>query len=391
MLKQRLEKAKELLQEPDLVEDDVQQFIVKPVLIELGWDVFNPSHIRPERKIDQKGKPPLFVDYALFATDRKHPSLIIEAERPGKIEAAVDQVTEYAYKLGGLTAAIAVDGTNWRFYLPNKTGAAEDRPALRLSLLDDDIEYLADLLPKVLQREAVASGSAKAELEESHRQTKVKGYFDQAWSSLLDSQAFTETVTEQFIAELRGHTRTVPRHDDARTFIQEELTAWSDRAKSRSATIDRRSPEDSGGDRARKDKGKPSRQRSSADAGTGPRWRGTLYVLGEEIECNGKSDALRKLLEWAQNRDPAFLSRLANKTSNVQRSTTQPTRTHRYQLGGYWIRDQHGKTAMEEMMRKCAEAAQLRWGTGIQVRPPYLTLARMSRLSDQQASNIESS
>ena len=124
MLKQRLEKAKELLQEPDLVEDDVQQFIVKPVLIELGWDVFNPSHIRPERKIDQKGKPPLFVDYALFATDRKHPSLIIEAKRPGKIEAAVDQVTEYAYKLGGLTAAIAVDGTNWRFYLPNKTGAA---------------------------------------------------------------------------------------------------------------------------------------------------------------------------------------------------------------------------------------------------------------------------
>ena len=349
MLKQALEDARELLKDPSLLnEKGVELGIIPPIFRELGWDVgdilgqFRPNFKIKEvrgRKVDYH-----FADFALFASDPDHPALLIEAKRPGRIDEAQTQVLRYANVLGGLRAAIATDGLNWHFYLPYMGTKEEERLALKISLVNDDLDYLAELLPKVLQRKAVAGERAKAELEKYHRQTKVSERFDDAWLDVLESQEFTKTVKKQFITKLRERIGTGPLPDSiGQEFIQRKLNKLKSIAEEPRPEPRPVIPIE----------GKTTRR-------VLPK-KGTLYLLGESLSYEKRTDAMRKLFDWANRRDPDFLSKLADSAYVERQRTNRAT----YRVGSYWVQVNIHHAVIESFIRRCAKALDLEFGKDI--------------------------
>lgn len=137
--------------------------IIVPILIDLGWDVYDDSgreEVKPEYWVGGRkegGK----VDIALMKDNRC--VCVVEAKRPGvNLIKHVDQVLRYAY-YEGVTLCALTDGLEWRLYLPREEGRPEEREFAVLRLKENTIEQSENDLKRFLSRETVLSGDAKSD------------------------------------------------------------------------------------------------------------------------------------------------------------------------------------------------------------------------------------
>ena len=98
-------------------EAEISQGVIKRVLHELGWPVFNVQVVAPEFRIGTRK-----VDYALCHPAGK-PSVLVEVKDLGKADGrGQKQLFEYCFHQG-VPIAVLTDGREWSFFLPSGQGS----------------------------------------------------------------------------------------------------------------------------------------------------------------------------------------------------------------------------------------------------------------------------
>lgn len=294
-------------------EENTKINMILPVLQALGWK----DYIDAEAPTLNNKK----ADFALYLSDPKKPSLLVEAKTCDNAASPkyddVEQAQLYAFHMG-VPVVVLTDGAHWHFYLVRKEGDYPERRALTLKL--DDVQRIAELLPTVLGRDAVADATATAKLEELHGYEMAKGEFRPAWSRLCESQDFAESVTKLLTAELE-RSGTESSHDDALAFVEKQLSG---------------------------------KQTPLPDDNEPPSLDNVKVILtldGKETEYDGRPAAVRGLLEWNRP-DPRLLSELA-KTRHAVKQTAPPQYPngnrdyHWQQSGDYWVHTQVGAPGLQ--------------------------------------------
>ena len=87
-----------------MTEEKTKQFLIEPILTELGWDLANPKEVQREYKN--------VVDYALFG---QRTTIFLEAKRLGAhLDSAMQQVLQYAIQKDiRPDFVITTDGVHW--------------------------------------------------------------------------------------------------------------------------------------------------------------------------------------------------------------------------------------------------------------------------------------
>ena len=145
--------------------------LVARVLIDLGWDVWDPEEVIPDFEFGPEGDRTT-VDIALSAGASIHPVFIVTAE-PGTLESdstdaqpCVSAGPE-ALLIPRLTAAgsastvaVITDGKLWKFYYIHGDDPAANKCFKTIDMLDDPVDTVESTLSAYLAKERIADGSA---------------------------------------------------------------------------------------------------------------------------------------------------------------------------------------------------------------------------------------
>ena len=160
--------------------------IIFPILIDLGWDVYN--NIRCNEEVRQQyrvgGIKKGIVDIALMKDNRC--VCIVEAKKPGVklIGGNLDQVLGYAFN-EGVTIAVLTDGLEWRLYLPFEKVRPEEREFAVLKLKGNPIEQSENDLKRFLSREAILSGDAESDATRALKHFLIDRELPDIWRKML--------------------------------------------------------------------------------------------------------------------------------------------------------------------------------------------------------------
>ena len=175
---------------------------VLPILNQLGWEVFNPSVVFPQFKVETQFKrEKRFVDFALMRPNG-NPCVFLEAKRVGGAAQGEVQLFEYAFHKG-VPLVILTDGQEWHFYLPAEEGNYEERRAYKLDLLEREVTESLYRLSRYLSREAVISGSsldsARTDYQDNSRRREIDRVLPEAWNKLLleADESLLDTLAEK--------------------------------------------------------------------------------------------------------------------------------------------------------------------------------------------------
>jgi len=142
----------------------VRLSLIARVLLELGWNVWDPNEVNSEYKAvayEDAGR----VDIALFLTPRK-PIVFIEVKAVGKIQ---DSLQETEVQLRNYNRdntalfSIITDGRVWRFYLSQTGGKFAEKCFKIVNLLDDELDDVENSLNTFLQKSQIENGEAERE------------------------------------------------------------------------------------------------------------------------------------------------------------------------------------------------------------------------------------
>jgi len=147
-------------------EEHVRLSLVARILLELGWDVWNPIEVNSEYKPVPK-EDATKVDIALFQT-KYIPAAYIEIKQHGRLVNEIStiekQLRNYCRDNTALFA-IMTDGEKWRFYYPQTAGEFSQKCFKVLDLRTDDIDELDQAFHLFLSKRSIESGDAKKEAE----------------------------------------------------------------------------------------------------------------------------------------------------------------------------------------------------------------------------------
>lgn len=197
-------------------EAEISRGVVTPVLLELGWPVFDVSVVAPEFKIGTRK-----VDYALCHPARK-PSVLVEVKDLGKADGrGQEQLFKYCFHQG-VPIAVLTDGRKWSFFLPSGQGSYDERRFARLDLIDDESAYAAETCEKYLNFDRVKSGEARRraerDYEASRRQKEAASNYASVWRRLLAGPE--PLLLDLFLEEVGNETGVRPEPESAAKFIR---------------------------------------------------------------------------------------------------------------------------------------------------------------------------
>ena len=142
-------------------EEHVRVGIVCRILMELGWDIWNPTEVNTEFAA-VPSEDSTKVDIALFR-DPYTPSVFIEVKFIGKLERSIERVEMQLRDYNrNNTAAISIitDGQRWRFYFSQTSGEFADKCFKTIDMLVDPLDSVADAFGSILSKEALTDGTA---------------------------------------------------------------------------------------------------------------------------------------------------------------------------------------------------------------------------------------
>lgn len=266
-------------------EVEVSQGVVKRLLHELGWDIFDVAVVAPEFRIDKRK-----VDYALCDPPGK-PSVLTEVKGLGKADSRGEkQLFEYCFHQG-VPIALLTDGRVWSFFFPAGQGSYGDRRFKRVDLVDDDPAACSEVLDRYLRFDHVRSGAARkhAELdyEAARSEKEAAASYDEVWAGLLAGP--DSRLLDLFREEVARETGLRPGRESAAGFLRGQGGHGGQQRPAAKPTVDSPSP---------------SEERD------GDRFWYQLDGTGESFRWG--SDLLVAVFDRLADRDPTFLSRYSD-------------------------------------------------------------------------------
>ena len=200
-------------------EAEISQGVVKRVLHELEWPVFNVQVVTPEFKIGSRK-----VDYALCHPAGK-PSVLLEVKDLGKADSKGQrQLFEYCFHQG-VPIAVLTDGQTWSFFFPAGQGDYGERQFARINLLEDDASDAAGTLQRYLNVGDVRSGAARKraqrEYERIHFQKEAASKYASVWRELLSEPQ--SSLLDLFSQKVEAATQVRPDPERAAAFIRAQI------------------------------------------------------------------------------------------------------------------------------------------------------------------------
>ena len=163
-------------------ETAVREAIILPVLLELGWDIFDPASVIRELTLGGKR-----VDYALCAMPPKK-DIFIEVKAVGHSTHADKQLFEYAFH-EGIPFAILTDGREWNFYVPGEQGSYDERRVQKLDIVERSPADVIATFRKYLDCKRVRSGealiAARADYQNISKRKIAQTKIPDAWRYLV--------------------------------------------------------------------------------------------------------------------------------------------------------------------------------------------------------------
>ena len=147
-------------------EEHVRLNLVARVLLELGWNVWDPGEVYPEFPVapqDDKTK----VDIALFA-GQSPPSVFIEVKAVGGIAGKLDEVERQLRDYNRNNTAlftVLTDVQEWHLYYSQTGGEFKDKRFKTINVANDDLDDVITLLRTFLSKSDIVAGTAKLEAE----------------------------------------------------------------------------------------------------------------------------------------------------------------------------------------------------------------------------------
>lgn len=197
-------------------EAEISQGVVKRILNDLGWPVFDMQVVAPEFKIGTRK-----VDYALCQPPGKA-AILVEVKDLGKADGkGQKQLFEYCFHQG-VPIAVLTDGRTWSFFFPAGQGSYEERLFARIDLLDDDHGDAARTLVRYLDVEDVKSQTARKRAERDYEaarfQKQAASKYASVWRRLLSGPE--PLLLELFSEEVESATGVRPDPKLAAQFIR---------------------------------------------------------------------------------------------------------------------------------------------------------------------------
>jgi predicted type IV restriction endonuclease len=182
-------------------ETAVSMGIVIRVLQSLDWPTGNMKIVYPEFPLESRK-----VDFGLCPKGDDIPKIIIEVKRVGNLEAADQQLFEYAF-LAGAGVAVLTDGKEWHFYFPVTTGSFNDKRFYKLDLMEQELEEIVKKFERYLSYDNVHSDRflefAQQDLKKAKQAIEAKETIPEAFKKLIESddeqliQIIAEKVADQ--------------------------------------------------------------------------------------------------------------------------------------------------------------------------------------------------
>ena len=200
-------------------EADISQGVVKPVLHELGWPVFDVQVVAPEFRIGSRN-----VDYALCHPAGK-PAVLLEVKALGKADGKGErQLFEYCFHQG-VSIAVLTDGRTWSLFFPAGQGSYEERRFARIDLVEDDWDDSATALREYLHLDAVRSGEARRRADRDYAATRSQeeaaSQYVSVWRQLLSGPE--ARLLDLFSEEVEDASGVRPDRERAAAFIRGQL------------------------------------------------------------------------------------------------------------------------------------------------------------------------
>ena len=197
-------------------EAEISQGVVKRVLNDLGWPVFDMQVVAPEFKIGARK-----VDYALCQPPGKA-AILVEVKDLGKADdKGQKQLFEYCFHQG-VPIAVLTDGRSWSFFFPAGQGSYEERLFAHIDLLDDEHSDAAETLARYLDVADVKSQAARKRAERDYEaarfQKQAASKYASVWRKLLSGPE--PLLLDLFSEEVESATGVRPDPQLAAEFIR---------------------------------------------------------------------------------------------------------------------------------------------------------------------------
>lgn len=167
------------------------QRILLPILLALGWDIFNTLEVFPQYSVENKR-----IDYALRINGRN--KIFLEIKKPSEdLEKHQEQLLNYSFR-EGVTLAILTNGIAWWFYLPLKEGSWEQRKFYAIDLIEQSVEDASEKFTSLLSKQNIISDNAIRYAEHIYKGKQkdlaVRQNLPKAWQKLISEP--DETLVE---------------------------------------------------------------------------------------------------------------------------------------------------------------------------------------------------
>lgn len=208
-------------------EEHVRLSLVARILLELGWNIWNPQEVDSEYIVVPK-EDSTRVDLALFLNRYVPPSVYIEIKSVGKVDNELNKIETQLRDYNRNNTAmftILTDGRKWRFYY-SQTGGEFSRKCFKIiDLLKDELEDIEASFYTFLSRNEIETEKAKEEAESylqlSHKQRVLEDALPNARRNALEPPYPSLPDALIKIAKERGFNVS---KEEAVQFIQENST-----------------------------------------------------------------------------------------------------------------------------------------------------------------------
>ena len=203
-------------------EEHVRLSLVTRLLIELGWNVWNPAEVNTEFS-PVPDEDSTRVDVALLL-NAYSPPIFIEVKNVGRLQGDLRQLEIQLRDYNRNNTAlftIITDGHMWRFYYSQTGGEFAKKCFKTLDLLDNELDELETAFRTFLLKSEIVSGAAKRNAESylqlSQKQRAMEDVMPQARKAVLESPypSLPEAIVK--LVESAGLTVTL---EEAARFIQ---------------------------------------------------------------------------------------------------------------------------------------------------------------------------
>lgn len=352
-------------------EAEISQGVVKRVLHELGWDVFDMQVVAPEFKIGTRK-----VDYALCQPPGKA-AILVEVKDLGKADGkGQKQLFEYCFHQG-VPIAVLTDGRTWSFFFPAGQGSYDERMFARIDLLDDDHRESAHTLVRYLNLDDVKSQTARKRAEQDYEaarfQKQAASKYTSVWRKLLSGPE--PLLLELFSEEVENATGVRPDAERAAEFIRGHAfggVVAPEMARVRST--------------GRKPKVKPPTKSPSVKTSGMPSY--TYQGRTETFRSGAK--LLGAVFSMFASMDPAFCERYSESYSGRIRKYVARTKEELHPgkpelqnsalalPGGWWVATHSSNTEKIKRIKQACHVAGVEFGKDLVVEIPVGATRRRS-------------